>query len=250
MPEMDGIQLATEVRKQRTNEVLPFILFSSLGTNVKELNVPADLFQKQIFKPVKQSQLFNTIQEVITGRKFMPERKTTVVRKEETLTMGTIPLRILIAEDSLINQKILLRMLKKVGCAADVVSNGTQAVEAVESFKYDIVFMDVQMPEMDGLEATRRIVNSRLASERPKIIALTANSMSGDKEKCIEAGMDDYITKPVRLEEVISTLKRWTPAPVMSDATTISQKAVPNVETIRKQYTPQAAPVFRLTLAR
>ena len=102
-------------------------------------------------------------------------------------------------------------MLEQIGCTADVVSNGLKAIKAVEAIKYDIVFMDVHMPEMDGLEATRRIVNSRLASERPKIIALTADAMSGDKEKCIEAGMDDYITKPVRLEEVLSTLKRWVP---------------------------------------
>jgi PAS domain S-box-containing protein len=211
MPEMDGIQLATEIRKQRSKEALPFILFSSLGTTVKDLNMPADLFQKQIFKPVKQSQLFNAILEVAVGKNLNPERKTIAVRNDETIPMGKTPLRILIAEDGLINQKILLRMLEQIGCTADVVPNGLKAIEAVEATKYDIVFMDVHMPEMDGLEATRRIVNSRLASERPKIIALTADAMSGDKEKCIEAGMDDYITKPVRLEEVLSTLRRWVP---------------------------------------
>jgi PAS domain S-box-containing protein len=211
MPEMDGIQLAMEIRKQRSKEALPFILFSSLGTNVKGLNIPADLFQKQIFKPVKQSQLFNAILEVAVGRNLNLERKTNTVRNEETITKGITPLRILIAEDGLINQKILLRMLEQVGCTADVVPNGLRAIEAIGATKYDIVFMDVHMPEMDGLEATRRIVNSRLASERPKIIALTADALSGDKEKCLEAGMDDYITKPVRLEEVLSTLKRWVP---------------------------------------
>jgi len=211
MPEMDGIQLATEIRKQRSKEALPFILFSSLGKTVKDLNMPADLFQKQIFKPVKQSQLFNAILEVALGKNLNPERKTIAIRNDETIPMGKTPLRILIAEDGLINQKILLRMLEQIGCTADVVSNGLKAIKAVEAIKYDIVFMDVHMPEMDGLEATRRIVNSRLASERPKIIALTADAMSGDKEKCIEAGMDDYITKPVRLEEVLSTLRRWVP---------------------------------------
>ncbi len=88
MPEMDGIQLATEVRKQRTKEMLPFILFSSLGTNVKGLNIPADLFQKQIFKPVKQSQLFNAILEVLAGKEFIPERKTKAVQKEEIIAIG------------------------------------------------------------------------------------------------------------------------------------------------------------------
>ena len=239
MPEMDGIQLATEVRKQRTNEVLPFILFSSLGTHVKELNMPAGLFQKQIFKPVKQSQLFNTIQEVIAGRKYMPTRKISPERNEEILSMGIKQLRILIAEDSLINQKILLRMLKEFGCNADVATNGVEAVEAVAANPYDIVFMDVHMPEMDGLEATRKIVNTKQPNERPKIIALTASALSGDKEKCIEAGMDDYITKPVRLEEVISALKRWVPA-------AMTAVSIPKRETNTKKYIPQAAPALRL----
>ena len=212
MPEMDGIQLATEVRKQRPKEVLPFILFSSLGTNVKGLDIPADLFQKQIFKPVKQSQLFNAILEVLAGKEFLQERRMKTVQKEEEIAFGPSPVKILIAEDGVVNKKILLRMLKQIGCAADVVSDGLQAVKAVEAVHYDIVFMDVHMPEMDGLEATRKIVNSRTANERPKIIALTADAMSGDKEKCIEAGMDDYITKPVRLEEVVSAVKRWAPA--------------------------------------
>ena len=149
--------------------------------------------------------------------------------------MGIKQLRILIAEDSLINQKILLRMLKEFGCNADVATNGVEAVEAVAANPYDIVFMDVHMPEMDGLEATRKIVNTKQPNERPKIIALTASALSGDKEKCIEAGMDDYITKPVRLEEVISALKRWAPA-----------ASIPKRETNTKKYIPQAAPALRL----
>jgi CheY-like chemotaxis protein len=238
MPGMDGIQLATEVRKQRSNDVLPFILFSSLGTNVKGMNIPADLFQKQIFKPIKQSQLFNTIQEVIAGRKLTQERKAAVVRTEELLPAGLTQLRILIAEDSLINQKILLRMLKKIGCAADVVTNGIQAVEAIAAEQYDIVFMDVHMPEMDGLEATRIIVRTKQPGGGPKIIALTASAMSGDKEKCIEAGMDDYITKPVRLEEVISRLNRWAPA-----------RPGTSMEAAGKQFPANGVPVLRLVHA-
>ena len=218
MPEMDGIQLATEVRRQRTKEALPFILFSSLGTNVKGLNIPADLFQKQIFKPVKQSQLFNAILEVLAGKELITERKAKNVQKEVIEITGITTMKILIAEDGIANQKILMRMLKQIGCTADVVANGLQAKEAVDAAHYDIVFMDVHMPEMDGLEATRKIVNSRPASERPRIIALTADAMSGDKEKCIEAGMDDYVTKPVRLEEVISALKRWAPVQLKSAA--------------------------------
>ena len=218
MPELDGIQLATAIRKQRSKEAMPFILFSSLGMNVKGLNLPADLFQKQIFKPVKQSQLLNAILEVVGGKKINPERKTGPVRNDETLSRGIHPLRILIAEDGLVNQKILLRMLEQAGCTVDVVPNGFRAIEAVEAARYDIVFMDVHMPEMDGLDATRTIINSHQSRERPKIIALTADAMSGDKEKCIESGMDDYISKPVRYEEVLSALKRWAPLQTRPDA--------------------------------
>jgi CheY-like chemotaxis protein len=153
--------------------------------------------------------------------------------------MGTTSPKILIVEDSFVNQKTLLRILKQIGCTADVVSNGLQAIEAVATKNYDIVFMDMYMPEMDGLEATRKIVNSRFPSNRPRIIALTADSMSGDKDKCIEAGMDDYITKPVRIEEILSMLNRWAPVRGMSVETVISQ-----MNTVRKQHIPQAAPVF------
>ena len=234
MPEMDGIQLATEVRKQRPKEVLPFILFSSLGTNVKGLNIPVDLFQKQIFKPVKQSQLFDAILKALAGKELLREIRVKAVQKE--LTENT-PIKILIAEDGIANQKVLLRMLKQIGCTADVVQNGLEVIKAVEAVRYDIIFMDVHMPEMDGLEATRKIVNSHLASERPKIIALTADAMSGDKEKCIESGMDDYITKPVRLEEVISAVKRWAPLQ--------SKPAVDN-DGKKKQHAVGETPIFYL----
>jgi CheY-like chemotaxis protein len=156
------------------------------------------------------------------------------------MTMGTTSPKILIAEDSFVNQKILLRILRQIGCTADVVSNGLQATEAVAAMNYDIVFMDMYMPEMDGLEATKKIVNSRFQRNRPKIIALTAGSMSEDKEKCIDAGMDDYVTKPVRLEEILSILNRWAPVPLISVETFISQMNI-----VSKQLIPQTSPVFR-----
>jgi CheY-like chemotaxis protein len=155
------------------------------------------------------------------------------------MIMGATSPKILIAEDSFVNQKILLRILMKFGCTADVVSNGLQVLEAVAFKKYDMIFMDMHMPEMDGIEATRKIVNSGFPGNRPKIIALTADSIYDDKKKCIEAGMDDYITKPVRIEEILSILNRWAPVPVMLVETVISQ-----MNTVRKQYIPQTAPVF------
>jgi CheY-like chemotaxis protein len=184
---------------------------SSLGTSIKGLNIPADLFSKQIFKPIKHSQLFNAIIEAIAGGKFVQSKTAYELQKERNNDMRPFSLKILIAEDSRVNQKILLRMLKQIGCDADVVSNGNEAIAAVGTSRYDIVFMDVHMPEKDGLEATKIIVNSMRSAERPKIIALTADALSGDRDKCIEAGMDDYITKPVRLAEVLSILKCWVP---------------------------------------
>jgi CheY-like chemotaxis protein len=117
------------------------------------------------------------------------------------------PLRILLAEDNVVNQKLALRLLQQMGYRADVASNGIEAVECVARQPYDVVLMDVQMPEMDGLEATRRIVTRWPSpSERPRIVAMTANAMQGDREECLAAGMDDYVTKPIRVDALVGAL--------------------------------------------
>ena len=116
------------------------------------------------------------------------------------------PLRILLTEDVLVNQKLALRLLENIGYRADVASNGIEAIQSVERQTYDVVLMDVQMPEMDGLEATRRICAQWPRDQRPTIIAMTANAMQGDREMCLQAGMDDYISKPIRREELVKAL--------------------------------------------
>ena len=116
------------------------------------------------------------------------------------------PLRILLAEDNVVNQKLALRFLEQMGYRADIASNGLEAVESVERQPYDVVLMDVQMPEMDGLEATRRICARWRRGERPRIVAMTANAMQGDREMCLAAGMDDYLTKPIRVERLVEAL--------------------------------------------
>ncbi|NLF02945.1 MAG: response regulator, partial [Anaerolineales bacterium] len=118
------------------------------------------------------------------------------------------PLRILLAEDNAVNQKLALRLLSQMGYRADVAANGLEAIQALERQRYDVVLMDVQMPEMDGLEATRRICARWPRSQRPHIIAMTANVMQGDRELCLEAGMDDYVGKPIRVEELVVALYR------------------------------------------
>jgi CheY-like chemotaxis protein len=116
------------------------------------------------------------------------------------------PLRILLAEDNAVNQKLALKLLSQMGYQADVAANGIEAVEAVERQPYDVVLMDVQMPEMDGLEATRRIIDQLSVEERPWIVAMTANAMDGDRETCMEAGMMGYISKPIRVNELVDAL--------------------------------------------
>jgi len=118
------------------------------------------------------------------------------------------PLRILLAEDNVVNQKMAMRILQQMGYRADLASNGIEAVESVQRQAYDVVLMDVQMPEMDGLEASRRICAKLAPAERPRIVAMTANAMQGDREMCMEAGMDDYLTKPIRVDRLVEALQQ------------------------------------------
>ena len=118
------------------------------------------------------------------------------------------PLRILLAEDNVVNQKLALRILQQMGYRADLASNGLEAIESVRRQIYDVVLMDVQMPEMDGLEASRRITAKWPAGQRPRIVAMTANAMQGDREQCLAAGMDDYVTKPIRVDALVAALSQ------------------------------------------
>jgi len=122
-----------------------------------------------------------------------------------------IPIRILLAEDNAVNQKLALRILAKMGYRADVAANGLEVLHALKEKKYHLIFMDVLMPEMDGLQATRQIVRQYPDEERPIIVAMTANAMRGDREKCLAAGMDDYISKPVQFHALQDIIKKWGP---------------------------------------
>ncbi|MBV6450101.1 MAG: Sensor histidine kinase RcsC [Anaerolineales bacterium] len=203
MPEMDGVQLAKRIRSGRAE--LPIVLFSSLGR--REAGVDDDLFAAYLTKPIKQSQLFDTLAGLFIGTKTPDERPVTERFKLDPEFAARHPLKILLAEDNAVNQKLALRLLEQMGYRADVASNGVEAIESVARQKYDVILMDVQMPEMDGLEATRQIV-AKWSQNHPRIIGLTANALEGDRELCLAAGMADYISKPIRVNELVDALAR------------------------------------------
>jgi CheY-like chemotaxis protein len=202
MPDMDGLELARRIRQQ--HPTLPLVLFSSLGR--REAGDTDGLFSAYLSKPLRQSQLFDTLAGLLapaqTRRPEPPKAKPTM----DPGMAARHPLRILLAEDNAVNQKLAMRLLQQMGYRADLASNGLEAVESVQRQPYDVVLMDVQMPELDGLDATRRICALMPAGERPRIIAMTANAMQGDREMCIDAGMDDYLTKPIRVERLVEAL--------------------------------------------
>ena len=208
MPEMDGLALAAQVHGLRP--ALPLVLFSSLGR--REAGDTEGLFNAYLSKPLRQSQLFDTLVGLLghePATQAMPAKD-----KATTMDAGMAarhPLRILVAEDNVVNQKLALRLLRQMGYRADLASNGLEAIESLERQPYDVVLMDVQMPEMDGLEATRRIVARWAAAERPRIVAMTANAMQGDREACLAAGMDDYVTKPIRVDALVAALQACSP---------------------------------------
>jgi two-component system sensor histidine kinase/response regulator len=204
MPGMDGVALAHEIKKHYRH--LPIILLSSMGY---ELTAPEkQLFTSVLTKPIKQEVL---CRHIVSGleqqQKTIVAENAPVAEKLPRNFSQTYPLHILIAEDNFFNQQVILHILNKMGYEPHIVENGEQAVKAAQADQYDLIFMDMQMPEIDGMEATRIIRNT--LSLQPVIIALTANTMQGDEEVCLNAGMNDYISKPVKLEKVVSKLEKW-----------------------------------------
>ena len=161
-------------------------------------------------KPVRRQALFDALSRLFTGSTPAPARSTTDAAFDGKLA-ERLPLRLLLADDNPVNQKVGVALLNKLGYVVDVASDGRQALAALDKTDYDIIFMDVQMPVMDGFETARAICGRwyEPGKSRPRIIAVTGNAMRGDREKCLEAGMDDYISKPVRIAEVMAALEKW-----------------------------------------
>jgi CheY-like chemotaxis protein len=211
MPGMDGLTLAKEIRKLRPSAAeLPLIMLTSLGRS--EVKGDMDLFAAFLNKPIKPSSLFDALVGIFTGQPTRVVHRKTRQESQFDAHMGEqLPLRILLAEDNATNQKLALRLLARMGYQADLAANGLEALEALGRQCYDLVLMDVQMPELDGLEATRRIRRELPQKHQPHVIAMTANAMQGDREMCLAAGMDDYVSKPIRIDELVRALSRTRP---------------------------------------
>jgi PAS domain S-box-containing protein len=202
MPDLSGVDLARVLHRFRPDMALSLI--SSVGVKLKEGD--RRLFKAIGMKPIRRSQLLRVIQQCLEVSPEVMAESGGEQKETQPLAQG---MRILVAEDNAVNQKVAMRMLEKLGIRADFVSNGREACQALAMSPYDLVFMDVQMPEMDGLEATRTIRAMRNIAHQPIIVAMTANALKGDKERCLEAGMDDYISKPVRIPELAEMLGKW-----------------------------------------
>jgi CheY-like chemotaxis protein len=213
MPEMDGLALAREIRRHRDARDLPLVLLTSLGRLPQARS--AGEFAVQLAKPLKASQLYDALLGILADQSGQPHLAEPVLDGGKPATSS---LRILLAEDNAMNQKVALLLLERLGYRADVASNGLEALEALERQPYDVVLMDVQMPELDGLDASRRICERWPAEVRPRIIAMTANAMLEDREACFAAGMDDYVAKPIRPDDLAEALRRAGPPRATGEA--------------------------------
>ena len=206
MPGMDGIMLAREIRRKFIKDKFPLIMLTSVGFNT-EADELKKLFSSYVNKPIKHSQLAEILLKVMEPPK-VTAAVTTPVYEKLTEISKKYPFRILVAEDNLINQKLIRNVFELLGYKTDIAANGLEALEALKRKNYTLIFMDIQMPEMNGYEATGIIVERR-KEDRPIIIAMTANAMQGDRDKCIEAGMDDYMSKPIKINDLVKTISFW-----------------------------------------
>ncbi len=208
MEGMNGLELGKEIRKLRPGDRLPMVLLTPLGEKVETDGSEQQTFSAYISKPIRRSQLFDTIANILSGGE-VASPSPSIERKLDPGLADRLPLRILVVEDNSVNQTLMIRVLLKMGYVADTAGNGLEALEALKRRRYDVVFMDVEMPEMDGIEATRIIVNTLSEQERPFIVGTTAYAQESDARECLEAGMNAYLSKPIKIEELQRILKEW-----------------------------------------
>ncbi len=223
MPGMDGTDLARIIKADEALKDTPLVLLSSLGQRGDARKMEEIGFSAYLTKPARQSELAGCLSTVLAGTAAAQQVRP-IVTRHTVREMIRSSVRILLAEDNITNQQVAVGILKRLGLRADAVANGEEAVKALETLPYDLVLMDVQMPVMDGLEATRRIRDPRSAvrNHDVPVIAMTAHVMQGDREKCLNAGMNDYVSKPVSPEALVRALKKWLP-----DDTAVTREQFP-----------------------
>jgi CheY-like chemotaxis protein len=216
MPGMDGGELARAIRADAGLRETVLVLLTSVGQWIEVRQKESGTVDASLVKPVRQSQLFNTLSTAWAKKRqtSVPERSgadrpVDEMRRALSVRFGGLPVRVLVAEDNIVNQKVAVRMLEKLGLRADLAADGREAVEMFSLVPYDLIFMDCQMPEMDGYEATGEIRRREGAVHHTPIVAITAGAMTEDRERCIAAGMDGYLSKPVRAEQVREALVKY-----------------------------------------
>ena len=244
MPGMDGLMLAREIRKLPNLGNLPLVLLTSMGVRADNPEFVAAGFAACLTKPVKPAQLFESLVRIISGVRTAPKPTRTPGKLDPTLA-SRLPLRVLLCDDNLINQKVATRLLQQMGYLSTIAGNGVEALAAIERAPFDLVFMDVMMPEMDGLEATQQIrARQKNRAQHPNfkspmiIVAMTASAMTGDRDKCLAAGMDDYLSKPVRPEDVRIIVERWGPNATASEPATATDSAITSAKMLTKTQMP------------
>ncbi|NJN68853.1 MAG: response regulator [Nitrospira sp.] len=208
-----GIEVAREIKTRAEGADLQLVLLTSFGRRGDAKIAREAGLAAYLTKPIRERQLHDCLVAVMTQRpdssRAPAERASPPLITRHTLaeTKAQVDLRVLLAEDNIINQKVAARLFQRLGYRIDVVANGREVLEALSRIHYDVVFMDCQMPEMDGFEATH-LIRERAQSDRVPIIAMTANAMQGDRERCLAAGMDDYLSKPISVEALAGVLDR------------------------------------------
>ena len=243
MPDMDGLMLARQIRRYQNAQALPLVMLTSLGQ--REIDTGGVEFAAFLHKPIKPSQLYNALISIFAEQAQPVLKQAGAAGTQFDALLGQrLPLRILLAEDNTVNQKLVLRQLERMGYRADVAANGLEVLQALQRQSYDVILMDVQMPDMDGLEASRVIHEEWEASQCPRIVAVTANAMQSDREECLAAGMDDYLAKPIQINALQEALERaglWTRVHRRSTSPLSPVKTAPLTLEAEKQVEPGPA---------
>ncbi len=244
MPVLDGEATIRLIRKDKEISDLKIIVLTSMGAQGD-----VNRFQQlgcvgYLLKPIRQQELRDALLLALGTPPDKDDKGKSKMITRHTLTEYAEHCRILLVEDNPINQKVAVKLLSKAGFAVDTANNGVEALEALQKGNYQMILMDVQMPEMDGFETTRRIRNTRASYKDIPIIAMTAHALKGDREKCIQAGMNDYISKPIHAEELIEVLQKWYPMVASTEKENVKEDQEKQKDVLGNKITEESTPDF------